>query len=394
MASPPAVIVVEADGDTAVIVGGGGGAGGVGPAGPPGPTGPTGPAGATGAAGPGVPTGGTTSQVLTKTSAVDYATSWQTPTGGGGTGVTDGDKGDIVVTASGATWMFDTAVVTAAAKTVLDDTTTAAMLTTLGGASTTAMTTADALKADKATTVTTTAPLTGTGTLGANLTLGIADFTTTTRGAVPNPATTSGRFLKDDGTWTLPPSGVSGAGNVFPFLYNSTTVEAGITGNQLRGNNATFTASTKLWIMETTVDGLDVTVGLGRIKAGFQVYVQNYTSAAQWALFNVTADSVDMGTHWEVTVALASSAGTIPTGKIALQSLSTAQGNTLFSTTTTARGLAPGSNGAGAGSFLNGNAAWTAGVTNVSGATGLWAGSQASYDALGTWSPTVVYIIT
>jgi len=56
-----------------------------GPQGDPGTTGATGaqgPAGSTGAtgpAGPGVAAGGTAGQVLTKTSAADYATNWQTP---------------------------------------------------------------------------------------------------------------------------------------------------------------------------------------------------------------------------------------------------------------------------------------------------------------------------
>lgn len=57
--------------------------------------------------------------------------------GVGGGGVSDGDKGDIVVSSAGTVWMFDTSVVTAAAKTVLDDTTVAAMVDTLGGAAST-----------------------------------------------------------------------------------------------------------------------------------------------------------------------------------------------------------------------------------------------------------------
>ena len=60
----------------------GGAAGGApGAQGPPGPTGPA------GTPGVGVPAGGTTGQVLEKTSATDYATAWATMSGGGGASV-------------------------------------------------------------------------------------------------------------------------------------------------------------------------------------------------------------------------------------------------------------------------------------------------------------------
>jgi hypothetical protein len=338
-----------------------------GPPGATGPTGPQGPTGATGATGsqgiqgiqgvPGVagPKGDTGDPGPTG------ATGAQGPTGAtgpAGTGFTDGDKGDIVIGASGTTLMFDTGVVTPAAKTVLDDVSTAAMLTTLGAAPAAATTTALGTKADKTTTIATTAPLTGGGDLSTNRTLDISAFTTAVKGAVPAPGTVTGGYLKDDGTWTVPPSGASGAGNVFPFTYNTSVLES-ITGSQLRGNNATFANSTKLWISETTVDGLDVAVGLGRIKPGFQVYIQDYTSATRYAVFNVTANPVDKGTYWELTVSPAASAGTIPGGKVALQSLSAAQSSTLFSTTTTAPGLTPGSNGAGSSVYLDGSGAWS-----------------------------------
>jgi hypothetical protein len=52
-----------------------------------GPTGSTGTAGAPGTPGVGVPAGGATGTVLTKTSATDYATAWQAAAGGGTTEV-------------------------------------------------------------------------------------------------------------------------------------------------------------------------------------------------------------------------------------------------------------------------------------------------------------------
>jgi len=75
-----------------------------GPAGSTGATGaqgPTGPAGAPGAAGQGVPTGGSTGQVLAKASPGDYVTQWVTPTQPIATDPIWDAKGDLVA-ATGA----------------------------------------------------------------------------------------------------------------------------------------------------------------------------------------------------------------------------------------------------------------------------------------------------
>ena len=128
----------------------------------------------------------------------------------------------------------------------------------------------------------------------------------------------------------------------------------------MRGNNSTFADSTKLWIVgdhrrrarRGGRAGPDQS-RLPDLHAGLHVVCPVRPVPRS------PPTRIDKGTYWEFAVTLISSAGTIPGGKVAVQSLSTAQTNTLFSTTTTAAGLAPGSNGAAATSFLNATGGWT-----------------------------------
>jgi hypothetical protein len=375
-------------------------AGPAGPTGPastvPGPQGPTGPTGATGAAGAastvpgpagaagvGVPPGGVIGQVLGKTGSADFATGWVADQVGAGGGIDAEAAVDAVAAALVAGNNIDvtyndaanTITVDVEALTTADI---AGLDTTLTG------------KASAATAIPVTAPITGGGTLGTPTAIGITDFTTSARGAVPNPGGTStGRFLKDDGTWSATPSAVSGAGGVFPFSYNATTSEP-VIGNQLRGNVSPLTGSTRLWISKTTTDGLNVGVGLGRIKAGWQIYIQDYSDATHWAIFNVSVDGTDDGSYYDFTVVLASSLGTIPAGKVAVQSLAPAAGPS-YQPGGTDVAVADGGTGASTAAGARTNLA----VPEAqNGLVAIWKGTAAQYAAIGTKDPNTLYAVT
>lgn len=135
----------------------------------------------------GVPTGGTTGQILSKTSNTDYATAWIVAPTGGGTGVTDGDKGDIVVSGTGTVWMVDTGVVTNA------------QLATVPTAT---------FKGRNAAGIGAPQDLTGTQAT-ALLSAMVGDTGTGgTKGLVPAPVTGDAtKYLKGDGTWATPAAG-------------------------------------------------------------------------------------------------------------------------------------------------------------------------------------------
>ena len=117
-------------------------------------------------------------------------------------------------------------------------------------------------------------------------------------------------------------SSAGGIGTVNAFTFNAATV-APPTGNQVRFNNATQASTTLIWISQTTFDGLDVSVGLSRISANWQIYMQDFDDSTQWILFTANAVGTDLGTYWSIPVTYHSGPG-LPTQKIAMQTITPA----------------------------------------------------------------------
>jgi hypothetical protein len=125
---------------------------------------------------------GTDGYVWTRNAALPANGSWQV--GGGGGGVSDGDKGDITVTGGGATWTIDPATVTLAK---MADIATARFV----GRTTAGTGAPEALTATQATAL-------------------LDAFTSGAKGLAPASGGGTANFLRADGTWASPSGGGGG----------------------------------------------------------------------------------------------------------------------------------------------------------------------------------------
>ncbi len=132
--------------------------------------------------------------------------SWAAPSGGGG--VSDGDKGDITVSASGLTWTVDPGVVTLAK---MADISTARFIgrTTAGAGVPEALT-------------------------GTQATALLDGFTSGAKGLVPASGGGTSNFLRADGTFAVPAAGAAGATS--QLQYNNAGALAGASNAVIEGN--------------------------------------------------------------------------------------------------------------------------------------------------------------
>jgi hypothetical protein len=99
-------------------------------------------------------------------------------------------------------------------------------------------------------------------------------------------------------------------GSFLVYSYNATPAEPPI-GNQIRFNAATFPQVTKVWITNTTVDGVDQYFAIRHVPYGGTLLVQNKTRYSDAILFNILAPPIDKGDYVEVPVAFQQATGNL-----------------------------------------------------------------------------------
>lgn len=172
-----------------------------------------------------------------------------------------------------------------------------------------------AAKVSTALTISTTLPLTGGGDLSTNRTFAINDFTGDSgtgglKGAVPAPASgdaASGKFLKANGSWAVPPAGGSASAS---YLYQSTAPANAGTSDRFY----TDRAGTIQWVMGGVVkgDGI-VTTNLDVLLNGVSIYPSSAkpsVSAGQYVGAHAVPDTVSFNAGDYFQIVTSSTGGT------------------------------------------------------------------------------------
>ena len=168
---------------------------------------------------------------------------------GGGGSVTDGDKGDILVTASGTTWMLDDNVVTPVARALLDDTTVEAQRLTLGAI-----------------------------------------------GEAPNDGAS---YVRQSQAWA--PAESAGGLSTGEYTFNTTTAPPPSTG-QMRLNNTGQTLANAIYLHDMNAVGVDVSNAIRLIVKGNVILVQDKASSGNYQVYEATGVPTDNVSYWTVPV--------------------------------------------------------------------------------------------